>query len=178
MDGVGAEVRWSILVAFHDSDAQRRAMQVCDNMVARFWPDMDLQVHWCSFNQLTDANHARDAAARAAGAKIVIVSTHADAGLPSEVGAWLDEWCRQRHGREGALIGLVEGAPNCPGCELAQDHLRNAAHRAGMDYLTHEPACAPEPLPDEVNWFNSKAAEVGSVLGEMLDQQAKSTGRP
>ena len=164
---------WSIVVAFHGDAGQRRAMEVCDNMVARFWPELEFQVHWCSFDQLAEAARAQEAAAHAAAAKIVIISTAAEAGLPEAVKAWMEQWAQQRHGREGALIGLVEGAPECPAHKCLEQHFRAMAHGAGMDYLAHEPVCAPAALPDDAGWFNTKACELGSVLGEMLDKQGQ-----
>lgn len=168
--GTETDVRWSILVAFHDRAARRRAMRVCDNMVARFWPEMEFQMHWCSFDQLASADVANVAARHAALANIIIIATAADAGLPDAVKAWMARWCEQRHGREGALIALVEGSQENQILALTHQDLRNAAHRAGLDYLTHEPAFALAPLPDESASFSLKAAEVGPVLEGILDQ--------
>jgi len=168
--GTETEVRWSILVAFHDLAARRRAMRVCDNMVARFWPEMEFQMHWCSFDQLAAAEIARVATRHAALANIIIIATTADAGVPETVKLWMNEWCPQRHGREGALIALIEGSPDDPTLALTHRDLRYAAHRAGLDYLTHEPAFAPVPPPDESAWFNLKAVEMSSVLENILDR--------
>jgi len=175
--GTETEVRWSILVAFHDLAARRRAMRVCDNMVARFWPEMEFQMHWCSFDQLATTEISNIAGGHAALANMVIIATGADAGLPDAVKLWMNEWCDLRHGREGALIALVEGPPEDPAIAMIHQDLRSLAHRAGLDYLTHEPAFAPMPLPDESAWFNLKAAEVGPVLGNILDRPIQPPSR-
>lgn len=145
-------------------------MRVCDNMVSRFWPEMEFQMHWCSFDQLATTDIADAAARRAALANIIIIATGVETALPDNVKVWMDEWCHQRHGREGALIALVEGSPEIPTNAVIHQDLRNLAHRAGLDYLTHEPAFAPAPLPDESAWFNHKAAEMSSVLESILDR--------
>jgi hypothetical protein len=159
-----------VLVAFLDAAAQRRAMHACDNMMARFWPDVEFEVHWSSFSQLADATKAREAAEQAAGARIVIVSTEANLGLPPPVRDWMKGWCGLRRGREGTLIGLVEGAGESQAAESVQRQLRTAAHEAGLDYLTHEPDSAPEPMADDMRWIDVKCQEVGSVLGHILEQ--------
>ena len=122
-------------------------MRVCDNMVSRFWPEMEFQMHWCSFDQLATSNIASAAARQAALANIIIIASGSNAGLPDTVKAWMDDWCNQRHGREGSLIALLEGSPQNQEFALADQNLRNIAHRAGLDYLTHEPDFAPVPLP-------------------------------
>ena len=152
-------------------------MRVCDNMVSRFWPEMEFQMHWCSFDQLATSNIASAAARQAALANIIIIASGSNAGLPDTVKAWMDDWCNQRHGREGSLIALLEGSPQNQEFALADQNLRNIAHRAGLDYLTHEPDFAPVPLPDESAWFNLKAAEVGPVLGNILNRPIQPPSR-
>jgi hypothetical protein len=173
--GVGAAARWSILVAFDDSDARRRAMRVCDDMVARFWPEMEFQVHWCSFDQLANEAAATEATRRAATASMVIVASNAANHLPELVHAWTEEWSARRQGREGALIALVDGPPESSVYQATHHHLRNVAHRAGMDYLTDEPSTAPATLPDGPNGITARANELGSMLDGML-QSVTPTG--
>jgi hypothetical protein len=65
---------------------------------------------------------------------------------------------------------LVEGAAENQAHALVQQELRNAAHQAGLDYLTHEPDTHPMPMTDDPRWLNAKCHELGSVLGGMLEQ--------
>jgi hypothetical protein len=155
-------------VAFDDPDARQRAMRICDDMVARFWPEMEFQVHWCSFEQLSDKGAATEATRHAATASMVIIAVNAADDLPAPVKAWADEWSAQRQGLEGALIALVNGDPESSGCQTTHHHLRHVAHRAGMDYLTDEPCSAPAALPDGPNGIATRAGELGPLLDGML----------
>lgn len=166
------DVRWTILVVFNDLEARRRATQVCDNIVARFWPEMEFQMHWCAFNQLLTPETAKLAIKQAVAATIIIVSTSTDAGLPYPVRAWLKSWCEQRHEREGAFVALVDGSPETAQHTAILHELRTAAHHAGLDFLTHEPNWLPKPIPSESGWIDAKATQIGSVLGAILEQTA------
>lgn len=166
--GMETATRWSILVAFDDPDARSRAMRVCDDMVARFWPETEFQVHWCSFDQLADESAASEAARRAASASMVIIAINAAEHLPGCVQAWTEEWSARRQGREGALMALVVGTPESSAYQTTHHHLRHVAHRAGMDYLTDEPCAAPAALPNEPNGITARACELGTLLDGML----------
>lgn len=173
LTGTESEGRWSVLVTFDSAEARRRAMRVCENMVARFWPGIDFQIHWCTFDQLAEPQAASVAAEHACSAQMIIVAAEADPGLKRHVAEWMEGWSRQRRGREGALIGLIEGPRESDAYYLVQAQLRTAAHLAGLDYLTHEPECAPAPIPDDAKWLESRCGEMGSVLGDILQRSSR-----
>jgi len=168
--GTDEKVPWSILAAFQDLDARQRVIRVCDNMVIRFWPDRQFEMHLCAFDQLETPEMSKVAARHVSRANMIIIAFNADACLSPPVKRWMNKWRDYRQGREGTLIALIEGSPANPALEKSHQDLRKVAHRAGLDYLTHEPAFAPAPLSDEFGWYERRAAEVGSVLGNILDR--------
>src|SRR5262245_33438381 len=101
-----AERPWSVFVAFDDLTARQRATAVCDSITAKSWPKIDFEVQWCALDQLGTPESAHATSECATKAQIVIIASSAREELPLKAMQWLDEWCRCRHGREGALIGL------------------------------------------------------------------------
>jgi hypothetical protein len=174
MANVGEVTRCRVVAVFHDAAAQHRAMRVCDSMMARFCTDLEFEVEWCSFEQFADSHKAREITECTAQANVVIISTAAHIGLPGVVRSWIRNWSELRHGREGTLIGLVDGVAETRDHAIVQQELRNAAHRAGLDYMTHEPDTHPVPMTDDPKWLNAKCHELGSVLGGMLEQSLRS----
>jgi hypothetical protein len=163
----GAEA-WSVFVVFDDMTARQHATRVCDFISARFWPDIEFEIHWCALSRLGSPECAKKAVNCATGARIVIVATSAREVLPQTAVAWLDEWCAERRGREGALIGLIEEDAESEMREKTDQFLRSVAHRAGLDYLTHAPECGLTPMPDETGWITAKTEQMGSVLDNIL----------
>jgi hypothetical protein len=52
-------------------------------------------------------------------------------------------------------------------------YLRNAAHRAGMDYLTQIPqSISSRSIPDSLDSYSQRADKVTSVLDGILHQKA------
>jgi hypothetical protein len=166
---------WVVFVAFDDQASRQRATAACNALTAKLWPGIEFELHWCAVEELGRPESAPAAAACATTAQIVIFASSACADLPRPVIQWLEQWSCSRHGREGTLIGLVETTANRPCCERLDHFLRNLAHRAGLDYLTHAPETGLMPMPDECAWITSKAEEVSSVLSCMLNQTHRPT---
>ena len=162
------EAPWSVFVVFDDPTARVRATSVCDFITAKFWPDLEFDLHWCDVHRLGSVECAQRAVECATTARIVIVATSARAELPQSAVNWLDNWSRLRHGREGALIALIESSSEPHISERTDFLLRRAAHQAGLDYLTHAPEFGLAPLPDEPEWINAKAEQLGPILGDIL----------
>lgn len=165
-----SESGWSVFVAYDDLPARKRATAVCDFITARFWPEIEFDLHWCGLDRLGSPECARKAVDCASNARIVIIATSARDDIPAPVASWLNEWCVQRHGREGALIGLIDESAESQRREAVDHFLRAIAHRAGLDYLTHAPESGLALIPDESDWIIAKAEGMSSVLDGILSK--------
>ena len=159
---------WSVFVVFDDPPARKRATAVCDSITARFWPDLEFDLHWCDIHRLESQECVQTAVDCAESARIVIFATSARTGLSPGAMNWLANWSRKRHGREGVLIALIEASAEGELRDKTDMLLRNTAHQAGLDYLTDVPACGLAEMSDEPDWINAKAQEMGPVLGSIL----------
>jgi sulfite reductase alpha subunit-like flavoprotein len=164
---------WSVVVAYEDPAARERAVGFCDQLVERFWAQVELDISWWSFTSLEEAAGAREAVQEAAQAELIIVSTAPEGDLPATVKAWIEAWLRLRGEREGVLAGLTEGAE---GLSLEEGpkhlYLRRVAHLGAMDYLTQVPSDMSRAIPDSLESYTERADQITCLLDGILQQQA------
>jgi hypothetical protein len=161
-----------VVVVYEDSAARQRAVGFCDQLVERFWANQELDVSWWSFNALEEVKSAKEATDKAACADVIVFSAAAEGDLPLGTTAWLEAWRGQRGEREGKLVGLLEPAGETRGCEGRRHlHLRNAAHRGAMDYLTEVPQDISLTIPESFDSYTDRACQVTSLLDSILHQQ-------
>jgi hypothetical protein len=167
---------WRVFVGFDDSQAQQHAMQVCDSLNQRFQPDFEFQICLCDLNSIGEAECRHQAIEDAATARVVVFATSAKQALAPWVTEWMEGFCASRRLREGALVALV--CKNAPDeiREPIESQLRHLAHRAGLDYLTHEPDCRSLETQEEPEWVSARAANLSSVLEGILSMPRVSAG--
>lgn len=159
---------WHVFVGYDDPQAQQRASEVCNFLTQHFGDEFEFVVNLCDLNCLGEAEQRRTAVEQAATARILVFATSARQSPATPVMQWMEDLCTKRHAREGALVGLV--------CRNAPDELRDAietqlrqlAHRAGLDYLTHAPDCRALQIPSESGWADNRAAHLSGVLENIL----------
>jgi len=162
---------WSVLVLYDEHATRQRAMAVCDHLVQQFWSEVEFTFHWWRTDFLEDDTMATTAAADAAHADFIVVSTSPGRELSPFARNWFDAWIALRERREGALVDLTEtDAASDIHAQHKKTFLRNAAHRAAMDYLTKVPSASNGELPDSVESADLRAGEVTSVLDAILHQ--------
>jgi len=157
----------SVVVIYENPATRERAVAFCDRLVERFWARLGFDISWWSFSLLEDANSSREATDRAAEADLVLFATESEGAFPLRVTTWIETWLDQRGDREGALVALL---PEEVSREAIDNHLylRRIAHRAGMDYLTGIPQSLSRPFPDSPESYSERAAQVTSLLEEIL----------
>ena len=159
----------SIVVVYEDPATREEAVKFCDRLVERFWARQEMCVCWFDFARLREPTHALEAVQKALEANVIVFSMHPGGDLPDEVQAWIESWAPMRGDREGALVGLKD-----PGGHLGEHsparfvYLRNAAHRAGMDYWTRIPQNFSRSIPDSLESYSERAKCMTSVLDEIL----------
>jgi hypothetical protein len=155
-----------VVAVYENTAAREYALRFCEGLAGR--PPAsgtDLDIHWCAFAFLGD-----DAVNRAAAADLILFSITSDGDLPHEVKLWIERWLNRRSEREGAVVGLVMDRPANPFeiASLKEIYLRHTAHRAKMDYLSHEIPTARKAMPDSLDSFSQRAGQVTSVLDQIL----------
>jgi hypothetical protein len=169
--GLQTKETWSIVVVCEDELTHSQAVSVWDRLIKQFWAEIEFDFHWCQFANLLDPSNALDAANAAARADLIVLSTHAGEELPEHVTSWIETWLDKRENREGALIALVgrEQEPST-GAMAKHLYLREVAHRANMDFLSEIPTSIRRGIPESPEWFNERAGQVGSTLGDILSR--------
>jgi hypothetical protein len=155
----------SVFVAYEDSEARRKAAEFCDGLIKRFWTQSEFELSWRAFSELEDPGLAKEAAARAATAELVVFACHHDTDWSEAVQRWLETWPGQRDEREGALAALIDSER-----EISAKHvyLRAVAHRAGMDYLTQVPQEMAFSFPESLDAYSERASQMTGVLEGIL----------
>jgi hypothetical protein len=153
---------WSVVVVYENEETRDTAVQFCDCLVERFWSKCGFDVSWWSFSLLEDATTSAQARGKAANADLVVFATSETIG--GTVRSWIESWISQRGEKEGACVALLPGMA----AGSAQIYLREAAHRAGMDFLTQVPQSLSWPMADGVESCAERARQTTSVLEEIL----------
>lgn len=164
---------WSIVVVYEDAAARERAVAFCDQLVSRYWAELEFNLSWWSFAGLEDAGSAKDAAEKAVCADLVAIAAEPEGDFPQPVKSWVETWLTQRGDREGMLVGLLELVAGTGSLEGQKHHyLRHAAHHGAMDYLTHVPQDISLSIPESLDSYTQRADQVTSLLDDILRQQA------
>jgi hypothetical protein len=164
--------RCEILIVYEDAATRAEAVRFCDSLVQKFWSKNNFQIEWCPFADIKSKVSADRHAEIAATAQILIFALRPEAGLAWDLHAWVESWLNLRGEREGAVIGLLDRTPTE---ESGANYcfLRQAAHRAGLDYLTQIPDSILHSISDSLDSYTQRAVEVTSVLDEILHQRDK-----
>ena len=160
---------WFVVVLYDDSATRQRAMEVCDHLAQRFWSEVELKFHWWRTDFLEDTGMAATAAENSCNADFIVVCVVPDGELSPVLRHWFEAWVSQREGREGALIDLTATiGPSPLAAQRKKIFLRDMAHRAGMDYLTHFPPVINRSLPDSFESASLRATQMTTVLDGIL----------
>jgi hypothetical protein len=160
---------WVVVVLYDDTVTRQRAMEVCDLLARRFWSEVELKFHWWRTDFLEDPGMAATAADNSCNADFVVVCVVPDGDLPPVVTRWFEAWTPRREGREGALIDLITASGTSGlAAHRKKLFLREAAHRAGMDYLTSFPPALNRSLPDSCESAAQRATQMTAVLDGIL----------
>jgi len=169
---VETKAAWSVVAVYEDPAARDRAVGFCDQLVGRFWAHFEFDVSWWSFALLEQALAANEASDKAAHADLIVISATPEGEFPASLKAWMDSWLGRRGEREGMLVGLIEDAGDPSVGEVPKHHwLRDAAHRASMDYLTQVPQDISRSFPDSLDSYTERADQVTTLLDDILHQQ-------
>jgi hypothetical protein len=168
---IQAEPRESVTVAvvYEDTLTRDRAMVVCDELVQRFWAEVDFEITWWRESYLADSDIALAATDSAVNADLIVFSTHANGELSAGLTTWIETWLDKRQEGEGALIGLI-GTPNDANtdADLKHRYLTKIAERGKLDYLSSLLPIAPPMVDESIDSIHRRADQVTAVLEQIL----------
>jgi hypothetical protein len=171
-DEPGAKAAWSVVVIYDNTAAREQAVDFCDQLVKRFWARFEFDVSWWSFSLLQQDTVAMEAAAKAAQADVVVVSSLQEEEFPTSIKTWIQSWASRRGDREGVFAGLLGPARPESGKQAKHYYLRQVAHGTAMDYLTQVPQSISRSIPESLDFYTQRAAQVTHVLDEILHRPA------
>ena len=157
------------VVVYEDQPTRDRALRLCDELVRKFWHDIEMDFSWWRFDYLRDVDLARLAAEAAVSADFVVFSARGAKELPPPVRSWIDSWVDCRMNRPNALVALI-GADDDPVKGLTPIHvyLQEIARHAEMDYLSHVSDASTVKLDTSMNGIARRAGEMTTLLDKML----------
>lgn len=130
------EPRFKVVVAFDKTESSERALSTCEYVISQLGGGIRVRRKVLSFDGARRPRALAAAARDAAGADMVIVSTHEDSQLPAEMEKWMQNWSHQRSTDEGALVAILGRG----GSGAVRDHLADVARQAHMDFFSSESA--------------------------------------
>lgn len=159
-----------VTVIYEDEVTRDAAVDFCDHLVGKFWAQSGFDVAWYSFREIMEQHRYQESIEKTAEADLIVLATHPDGWVPSEIRTWTESWVTERGEREGAMVGLLDPARNGEALTNKYTWARNLAHRAGLDYLTEAPDTL-QSFPDCLDTFSERAEATTSVLSGILDRQ-------
>jgi hypothetical protein len=157
------------VVVYEDQPTRDRALGLCDDLIRKFWSDLDVEFSWWRFDYLGDADLASQAADAAIKADLVIFSAHSAKELPLPVRSWIDLWVNRTMNRPNALVALIGVSDDqFKGLTPIHVYLREIAQQAGMDYLSHVSDALIAGLDTSTDGIARRAREVTTLLDQML----------
>jgi len=164
----------TVMVLYEDLAARELAAKVRDTLLGRFKGDIGFRFTWWRFDFLADPKIAREAAANAVSADLILVCFHQLEDVSSTVKAWFESWLSKRQAEDGALA--VMRTPRAAGEPIRHrdTYLRLAARRANLDYLP--PSASPSASQDIDKLQEDVIPSTATGLEESLHHRYHSSG--
>jgi hypothetical protein len=133
------EERVSLAVIYDNLLAQRQAMEVCSRLVQQLGEEFEFDTDCWSFEQVSQAGIAEEAASHAADADILIVAVAEAEQLPNSLKLWIEMWLARKTDWDTALVALTGVTPE-PGTapSAAQEYLKRIASEVGLSYFARQ----------------------------------------
>jgi hypothetical protein len=161
------------VVVIYESPAARDCAY--HQLTERFPANITQSFHWCSCEELKDANQLEALVRKAANSDLFIVSATVEGDFSFELKSAIERWLTRREDREGTLVGLFVGSKRGSVAPLKEIYLRHIAHRAGMDYLSHLTPVSSRSIPNSLDTFTHRAGQMTSVLDQILHTRIPAT---
>ena len=127
---------FTAVVAYDDSLGRSNADRLYSWLVEEFGDEFDFDSRWWSFEQLSQARTAQNAANVTMDADMVIISAAGD-DLPGHAKLWIETCLVGKGERDMALVALIGTSNPQRGSQVpAYAYLKRVAQHAGLSYFT------------------------------------------
>jgi hypothetical protein len=133
-------------------------MRLCDHLTLQFREDLSFDYNWWRMDFLQAVGFASLSAAPACAADIVIICAGSEAPLAAHIKQWFESWTRERFKSPGVLVDLT-AALGLGDVWATKEFLREAAHKAGLDYLE----ISSDPADNSINPFSSGQVHINAI---------------
>ena len=127
---------FSMVIAYDDLITRAPASKVCEPLLQQFGEEFDFQCTWWRYDFLKHPQLLAEAVEDAAHADVIIISAHADKGLPLAARDWIQKWAKRRLHQFSAVVALIgreEGSEADSG--ETEAYLRKLATDLNMDFF-------------------------------------------
>jgi hypothetical protein len=126
-----------VLIVYENFAAGKRAMEVCNFLLAQLGDEFEFGINMWKFEVLQHAKLSAMAVHDAIEAELIIVACDAAWELPTEVMLWAEAWVPAKQGQTAALLALFgnEAADFHSSIAPTSAYLKSVADRAGLDFL-------------------------------------------
>lgn len=144
-----ADAELSVVIAYGDVPAGRRALRLLDGVVPTEGEPARLRPLLWRFDILEVADWRAEATIPTLEADLLIISTSSKSALPAVVQDWVQSCLSQKRGHAAALVALLgptgdTDTPDSPRLQI----LSAAAAAAGLRFFAPAPDAAPAPLAE------------------------------
>jgi hypothetical protein len=160
---------FTVMVAFDDCLARRKATQIYSNLVKQFGEDFVFESDWRPFDDLRRPDVAEQAARMAGRADLVMVVAAARDELPDHIKLWIEMWLARKGDQETALVAMI-GVPEKQPRPVTPAHayLERVAQQTGLSFLPGQFE-VPRPIPScSLEALLARAEAFTPVLEEIL----------
>lgn len=164
------EETWPVTVIYDGPEQRRRALEMCDGLMSRFWAELEFDFQWWPSSALWENTSAKAAGDHARKAKMILLALQPGGDLDAALRRWLERSLSERVGGAGALIVLFAGAEGEQPDPRKETWLRDLSERCGLDFFVSAVPAVPESLPATVEEYRSRADLCGSVMESILRQ--------
>lgn len=135
---VEADPMFKVVIVYEDVPTGSRALRTYSHILDQVGKEVAFNNEIWKFDALRVPEVKERAAAEAAEADMIIISTHGDRELPEDVQKWISLWLARRRPGERALVELSDRR----GENSAQDpashaYLKRVARAGQMDFFSH-----------------------------------------
>jgi len=158
--GLDAKPKFKVVIAYEDFEAGKHAKKTYDYLVGNLGWECQFTNQMWRFDVLSIPKLRELAAAAAAQADLIIISSHGSEELPEPVKAWIESWLGQQ-GNGLALVALFD----CPREEsqktrAVRAYLAGVASRGGLEFFGQ-----PDDWPGRRNRGGPLLSQGNSDLG-------------
>jgi hypothetical protein len=132
---LAAAAPFYVVVAYDEFAMGVRAKHLVEPIARLLKPDCELALNVWKFNMLRQPGLADNAVADAAAANMIILAFHEEnRGVSEDISVWIEAWLVRRAAVAGALVLLIDPAPERPATVTpAHTYLHDVGRRGNLE---------------------------------------------